>query len=413
MSFNIVDLVKGHLGESLLAQMGKVLGTDGSKTSIAVGGALPGLLSGLTGVTSKPGGAETLFETLRAHDDSRLDDMSNLLGGGDDTSRVIDEGNSALERLFGGDALGKLGGVLASFAGLSRSGSGSLMGMLAPVVLGALKRRIGEGGLDASGLSSMLGEQRSNIDAAMPQGLAGQLQSEGFFDSIAPGRTASAQTESSAHAEPPPSASTSPTEPAPAGTAPPAAAAAHTSAPPPADPPAENKSGGLPGWVLPVAAVAVLAVLGWLLFAGGDAEEAAEEAVSATGEAATEVTEAAEQTVAEVDAELPEGMKVDQFTDAVDEVTGSAASTLEGITDEASARAALPDLKDANTKLNTLSENVARLPEAARGPIGAAVTAALEKLRPTVDRVLGMPAVGPVVEPVVAPMVETLEGLAS
>lgn len=395
MAFNIIDFVKEQISDQLLGQIGKVLGTDGSKTSAALGGALPGMLAGLSGAAQRPEGASALFDAAGQQDDGMLGNMGNLLGGGDDTSRVIDQGTSTLGSLLGGGAVGKLGGVLSNFAGISRSGSGSLMGMLAPIVIGAIKRKMSEGNLDAAGLGSLLGEQRSNIDAAMPQGLADQLQSEGFFDSIAPERMASANAEA-----------------APAAAATSSAAAAPTPSPIAPEPPAASTGagGGLPGWLLPLAAVVVLALVGWFLIGGKDAPEAPDAAVTtetAVTDAATAATDDAAAAV-----ELPAGMSIDGITGEVSDVLGSTAGTLEGITDEASARAALPQLKDATTRLGGLNDVITRLPEAARGPIAAAVSGGLASLQPIADRVLALPAVGPVIEPVLRPMLETLQGLA-
>jgi len=385
MAFNIVDLVKDQISDQLLGQMGNVLGTDGSKTSAALGGALPGLLTGLTGAASKPEGASVLYDAARDQDDGVLGNMGALLGGGDDTSRVIEQGNSLLGSLLGGDAVGKLGGVLANFAGISRSGSGSLMGMLAPIVIGAIKRKMTESNLDAGGLSRLLDEQRPNVDAAMPQGLASQLQSEGFFDSISP--------------------ATAPITAAPTAASAPAPAAARPTASAPAAEPAST-GGGPMRWLLPLAAVVVLGLVAWLFLGGQDADEVPDAAVAPAVVLTPEEMEAATAV------DLPEGVDLDRITGAVDGVFDDTTAALDGISDEASARAALPSLKEANATLGGLNDVITRLPEAARAPVTAAVSNGLANLRPIADRILGMPAVGPVVEPVLAPMLKTLDGLA-
>ena len=425
MSFNIVDLVNGQISDSLLGEMGKVLGTEGSRISTAVGAAVPGLLSGLGGVVTRPGGAEALARTAHAQDEGLLDRMGALLGGGDDTSRVIEQGTGTLESLLGHDAHGKLRDALADFSGLGRSDSGSLLGMLAPIVVGTLRRRSNECDLDANALAALLGEQRANIDAAMPSGFAERLQGTGFADAIAPGtepvpadRPAarpSADTPSSADVPPASDASLSrgPSTVASDPATTPVAGTTPTAAPPQSPPPATASAsghhrspnaqdtpagGGIVRWLLPLAAVVVLGLIAWS-FLGGDEPDAASGQRAAGGTA----QDAAEEE------ELPEGLGVDDFTAAIDEVTGAVAATLEGVTDEPSARAALPDLKDANTKVNALSENVARLPAAAASEVSASVGEAMSDLRPVADKVLGMPSVGPIVEPVVRPMLETLE----
>ena len=393
MAFNIVDLVRDQISDPLLGQMGSVLGTDGTKTSTAVGSALPGILAGLAGAAGKPGGDRALLETARAQDDGLLSDLGARLGG-EDGSQVIEQGNSMLASILGEGAVDKLGSVLASFVDISRIGSGSLTGMLAPVVLGAIKRRMAESDLDAGGLSRLFEEQRPNIDAAMPDGLSEQLRSGGFFDSIAP---APARPET---VEPAAPAATAAPAPAPASAEParPAPAAAPAASSPPEN--AASSGSGMMRWLLPLAAVVVLGLVAWSFLGGGDAEDVPE----------VVVTEEEAEAAAAVD--LPEGVDVDRITGALDGVFASARGTLEDVTDEASARAALPALKEANATLGGLNDTITRLPEAARPPINAAVSNGLANLRPLADRILGMPAVGPVVEPVLGPMLETLEGLA-
>lgn len=390
MAFNIVDLVKDQISDQLLGQMGNVLGTDGSNTAIALGGALPGLLAGLSSASSQPGGAAGLFDAARQQDDGMLGNMGALLGGGDDTSRVIEQGNTVLGSLLGDGALGKLGGVLANFAGISRIGSGSLMGMLAPIVIGAIKRKIGESNLDAGGLAHLLGEQRGNVEAAMPQGLMGQLQSEGFFDSIAPAAPQATAAPAAVHA-------TSHAAPQAAPQAASAPASPHT---PPAAANASRDS--MMRWLLPVVAVVVVALLAWLFLGGNEPD-----APIVVENPAVEAVEAAK-----LDAELPEGVEVNKITDEVGRIVASTSNTLESITDEAGARAALPGLKDANTSLGRLNDLVVRLPEEAQKALIPAVQAGLAALQPIADKALALPAAGPVIEPVLKPILASLQALA-
>ena len=386
MAFNIVDLVKDQISDQLLGQIGNVLGTDGSKTTAALGGALPGLLAGLSGASKRPDGAGALFDAAHQQDDGLLGNMGALLGGGDDTSRVIEQGNSTLGSLLGDGALGKLGSVLANFAGISRSGSGSLLGMLAPIVIGTIKRKITEGGLDAGGLANLLGDQQGNVEAAMPQGLMGQLQSEGFFDSIGAGVHSGGSAAAAVNPayNPAPAATPSPAQPLNA---------------PQVEPPAQGH--GLMRWLLPIAALAVLAIVGFSFLGGKD------DAAPADTNPAIDAVDAAK-----IDADLPEGVEVNKISTELSSIVTDTTGTLEGITDEAGARAALPTLKDANTRLGGLNDVISRLPEAARSALGPAVQAGLAAVQPLADKVLGMPAVGPVIEPVLKPMLEMMQGLA-
>ena len=186
MSFNIVDLVKDQIGGSLMGQMGSMLGDESSLAAGAVDNAVPALLEGLRNSTSTSSGADSLFQAVQDQDDGLLDNLGSMLGGGQGT-QVIENGTSMLGTLFGGGGLGSLGGVLSAVSGLSKGGSGSLLGMLAPIVVGVLKRKVIGNGLNAGGLASMLMGQKDNISRSMPVGLTDQLSSTGFLGSISGG----------------------------------------------------------------------------------------------------------------------------------------------------------------------------------------------------------------------------------
>ena len=152
-------------------------------------------------------------------------------------------------------------------------------------------------------------------------------------------------------------------------------------------------------WPLAVGAAVLLGLLAWR-FLGGGALDPTDEGVGIIKEAAPAPTPAS----------LP--AELERLGAALSGAVGSVSAKLEGIDDEASARAALPKLKDMNLELAELGERAAGLPETARKPLARTVSTALEELRPAADRVLGLPAAGPVVEPVLRPMLETLAGLA-
>ncbi len=169
MAFNLVDLIKDQLGDQILGQVGNVLGADSTTTGKAVGGALPAILKSLLPSAGSSSGAESIFNTVNEQDDGLLDNLGSLLGG--DTSSMIGTGTKALGSLLGDNALGKLAGAVASFSGLGKSSSGPLLGLLAPIIFGVIKRKVVGEGLDVGGLASMLSGQKDNIEKAMPAGL--------------------------------------------------------------------------------------------------------------------------------------------------------------------------------------------------------------------------------------------------
>jgi len=393
MSFNIVDLVKDQISDQLMGQIGGVLGADSAQTSSAVGGALPGLLSGLTGAASSTSGAGSLFDAVQKQDDGLLGNMGSLLGGGESSS-LINQGTSLLGSLLGNGAMGKIAGALAGFSGLSRGNSSSLMGMLAPVIIGVIKRKVFDGGLNAGSLASMLTGQQENINAAMPQGFSSQLQDSGFFDSIQPAVSSgdvaaqATQTVESTQAQVSQAAQ--------------ATTQQHTPAPAPA-----KSGGGLMKWLLPLIGIAVLGWLG-MKFLGGSAEDATNAVGSAT-EAASDAASSAADAATEA---LPDGVDMDAIKGQLDGVFGSTTDALSGITDADSATAAIPALEEATSKLGGVNDLVARLPDAAKGPVSSIVSGGMSTLQPILDKVTALPGVGSILEPVIKPLMDLLKGMA-
>lgn len=400
MSFNIVDLVKDQVGDQLIGVLSGALGAGTDQTNGALAGALPSLLSGITNAASTPKGAVDLFNAAQEQDNNMLGDIGNLLGG-DKAHEISNSGNSLLSNLLGEGALGQLAGVVASVAGVSRGNSNSLLGMLAPIIIGVIKNKVMEGGLNAGSLSNLLSDQKDNINAAMPQGFSDQLQSAGFFDSITPDALASTNTgTSSAAPSPAPNAAASP------------APEAIT----------EKSGGGIMKWALPL--VAILGI-GWFGMqymnqqaadkATAQAEAAAQAAADQAEALKLQAEEAKQQAADALNAAqeaMPAGVDLGKISGGLEGVFGSAGDALSGISDLESAKSAIPSLEDAAGKLSGLNDIIVRLPDAAKGPIASIVQNGMGTIQPLIDKVSAIPGVGAIIEPVIAPIVEMLNGLA-
>ena len=200
-------------------------------------------------------------------------------------------------------------------------------------------------------------------------------------------------------------------------------------------------------WVIGIVVVAVLVILGYQYFRPGseqiaeqaeqpaeqaaetaqqateDAAEVAGEAAQTAGEMAEEAGAATEQTMGEATEEMAQaGEELAQsaalvvgdidlgreLTGVVDRVSGA----LSGITDAASAEAALPTLNEVRTKLDDLTATVEQLPAEARTTLAGVVSGMLPKLQTLVDQVSGIEGVGEVVKPAVEPIMAKLDAWA-
>jgi uncharacterized phage infection (PIP) family protein YhgE len=157
--------------------------------------------------------------------------------------------------------------------------------------------------------------------------------------------------------------------------------------------------------------------------AADTAEQATGEAAEATGEAAetaeqaADTAETAEQATGEAAEELAQSSAalVVGDIDLGKELTGvvdRTSAALSGITDAASAEAALPALNEARTKLDDLTPTVEQLPDNAKETLAGAVSGMLPELRTLVDKVNGMEGAGEVVKPAVEPIMAKLDAWA-
>jgi len=381
MSFNIIDAVKSHLGDAALGQLGSLIGESQDKTKTAVGATVPALLAGLSNVASKPDGANQLFSALGKQDPGLLGNFANLLGS--QGNAVAQQGNSLLGTLLGDNQLGSIVGALAKFTGLGQGSTGSLIGTLAPLLLGVLNKQSQTQGLNASGLAGLLSGQKQNILGAMPAGLGAALGSvSGLSGFLGSARDTIGATAESARA----------------GARDAAASAAGTTA--------EARS-GMPRWLLPLIVLAVLAFLISQFFKPKEAETPAQAPAETPAAAQTPV---AAETPAQAPA-APAAAAADaaaKFSTGVADVVGNVTKTLTGVTDAASANAALPKLKDASSQLDSLKDLWGQVPDSAKPAIKTALSAAVPQLEQLLTKVAAVPGVGDIIQ---APAKELLDKL--
>jgi len=65
--------------------------------------------------------------------------------------------------------------AISSFAGVKPSSTSSLLGLVGPLVMGVLSKKISSGGLNVSGLANLLSSEKNNILGALPGGMASVL----------------------------------------------------------------------------------------------------------------------------------------------------------------------------------------------------------------------------------------------
>jgi hypothetical protein len=155
------ELFSQLIGGGTLSQISGALGTDEGTAQSAMQTALPVLVGAAARQASTPEGAGNLMGMLdRNQDGNVLDDLAGFLGQPQAATGV---GNGVLDMLFGGQR-SQVETGLSNSTGLNTSQIGSLLLMLAPIVLGFLGKMKQEQGLDIGGLAGLLGQQTQQME---------------------------------------------------------------------------------------------------------------------------------------------------------------------------------------------------------------------------------------------------------
>jgi len=347
MAVNLLNLVKGAVGNQVMKQLGGILGENPKSTESAIGAAVPAILGGLMKKASTPNGAGDIFRTLNDHDGSILDNLGGALGDGGHKS-LIEKGAGLLSLLFGSKQNSIIGSI-AKLAGIGNSSAGSLLGILAPIVMGVLGKQQRSTGLDVGGLTNLLMSQKDHLSSVMPKELTSDL---GIGDILGANGVAGKVGEARR-----------------------AVGAASRDA--------QSDGSGLLKSLLPILLIAGLAFLGWQFF----------------GPAAKTVDEAANIS----DVKVPD-FSLDDVTVDLNTSFGDLTDSIRGVSDEASARLVLPKLKQATTAFDTLK--LGSLPTAAQTSVGGVLGPLLEKVKSALETAYAIPGVRAILEPAIGPLLE-------
>ena len=352
MATNLVSLVMQFLTPEMIGRIASALDLDRNNTNTAVGVAVPALLAGLSNVALQPGGAQKLVDAARQQTGT-LGNFANMLG----TGKLIEKGSQMLSALLGSRDQNSLTQAVAKFAGLSQGPTSSLLGILAPVVMGTIGRQRQEGrSLGASGITSLLASQKDNIAAALPTGFSNLLGGAGVLDPLG----SAAQSPAAAGSEAARVGST-------------ARAVADTG---------RAAAGATPSsrnwlyWLIPVAAV--VALLAYLF------SKPAEQVVQ------QDVTPAQNLMVGGLDIGK-------QVTDNI----ASLRTTLNDVTDAASAQAALPKLREVTAQIDKVDGMIGQLSPEQRKLLAGLVNPVMPTLNQVFDKVLAIPGVAELLKPTI------------
>ncbi|RKE73423.1 DUF937 domain-containing protein [Pseudorhodoplanes sinuspersici] len=370
MATNLISSVMQFVTPDLIAKIAAAIGLDRNTAQKATSAGIPAILASLAGLASKPGGAQQLSSALEQVTPGGLNNFLGAIGSPTQAARS-EEGTNLLSSLLGSGPLNALTSAIGSHAGINASKSESLLGLLGPIAIGALGQQQAKTGLDPKGVVNLLASQKDQIAAALPSGLSSYLRDSGLagaLDGTIRQGAAAASAAGRRTADIGESAMLASRQ-----------AAAATS----------QQMATWPFWL---AGLAILTGLGWMYMANRDNTQVAEQT---SRPAATKTETMGAGTPSQTAAEL-----TGQLTRSVDGMR----TTLQGITDPASAQAAMPKLQQMTTDLDKLSAATNQLSPQTRSLVAAELSSAMPALNQLFDRVLAIPGVASIAQPLIETM---------
>jgi Bacterial protein of unknown function (DUF937) len=350
MAANLVSLVSQFLTPDMIGRIATALGLDRNKVQAAISGAVPALLAAFNNTANQPGGAQKLADATKQQTGT-LENFASLLASGGQSS-LLDKGTQMLSSLLGGQNQNLLTDAIAKFTGLSQSASGSLLGMLAPVVMGTIAKHQGATrGLDANSIAKLFSGQKDNIAAALPSGMSSLLSGTGLLNSLGDGVRTTTAASSEAMRE-----------------------ASATRLVDAARQRGADTSSNWLYWLLPLAAAAALLIY----FAVRPTQEVAQQGMNQAQSMAA------------------------QGVDIGKQISNSIAglrTTLDGVSDVASAKAALPKLQEVAAQVEKSGGEVGQLSADQRKLVAGLVNPMMPAFNQLCDKVLAIPGVAEVLKP--------------
>jgi len=371
MATNFVSYVMQFLTPDMIGRIAGALGLNRSDAQSGVTAVVPALLAAFSGLADKPGGAQTLVNTIKQQS-GVLDNLGSMISGSNQSS-FIERGSSLLTSLLGTQDQSALSAAVARFAGIGQNKAGSLLGMLTPVVMGLIGKQIGARGVDVGSLTSLFASQREQIAQAMPAGMGELLERTGLSTGIEQVRSTAAQAGRATTAATGPLAQYT------------------SSAARSGERAARDTTFGIPNWAYWALPLVVLAGLLWYLL--GKPHE---------GQIAQQPAPQVQQSV------MVGGVDV---KNTIGDGLSDLRTSLQGITDVQSATAALPKIEAARNQIDKVSGLMGQLTPDQRKIIAGVVAAAMPPINRLTDRVFEIPGVGDMLRPTIDPMKTKLADL--
>jgi outer membrane protein OmpA-like peptidoglycan-associated protein len=176
---NLVEMFTQGVPGGLIEKLGAAAGMSPDASQQVFKQSSPVLGYGLADAGATEVGAQKLLDVARDNQaEGLVDHFDTFMGSTEGRTGIMNKGAGLLSHLFGG----KLDGIIQALSQgtqTSITGTQSMLAMLAPLALGMLSRHARSQNMDARGLSSFLGGQRSTLAGMLPFGLGTLLGAGG------------------------------------------------------------------------------------------------------------------------------------------------------------------------------------------------------------------------------------------
>ncbi len=184
-TFNLVEMAKSYFNHDLVNKASANLGESEGGITKALSALVPSIIGGMADKASTPEGANAVAQMATAeHKDGILDVISGFFHQ-DNNSNLLSKGSGLISSLFGTSGQSNmLTSLVSNFAGVKSSSAGSLLSLALPTILGLFGRHTAENNISASGISSVLADQKKLAMGALPAGFSLSAASSSPVSSI-------------------------------------------------------------------------------------------------------------------------------------------------------------------------------------------------------------------------------------
>ncbi len=176
MVINLVELTKGSIPPGVVSRLAGFLGAGPANTQTAINIGLPVILGGLVEKSSTEQGASDILKIIAegGADESSLKNLENDLNDEGKTKNFISSGTGILDSLFG-DNLKIISSFISRTCDLSSDSVSSILGFLAPVIAGIVRKQVSAGNLNSDGLAKLFSGQKNFLAGLIPANLSGLI----------------------------------------------------------------------------------------------------------------------------------------------------------------------------------------------------------------------------------------------